>query len=166
MVQITAELLDGNIGMDEIKNDAESLRLSLQAGLIQPSEVIAWADAQIAASDIPQSALIDVSLAGSKSPAEIERALSNIEGWFDDATIALATFRKMAMAIERKPVLARNAAKLLCKMAKKGIVPSREAESAMFGLDEDFYLAESGTYRTVDDVRRDLVAFLKKWAGG
>ncbi len=150
--------------MQEIKDSAEALRFLLVVGLAEVSEAIAWADAQIALSDIPSPELIDVSLSGSKPVAELVRSLSAIPGTPHPEKVASEVLHRLSAFVERNPSNARRAARILYDMYCEGLVPSPDVKEQMLRLDDAFSLAESGTWGTLEEARAELNEFLAEWA--
>jgi hypothetical protein len=53
-------------------------RISLLLGIITVADVVTWADAEIMASDVPPSELIDLSLGSSNAPPKMVSLLSSL----------------------------------------------------------------------------------------
>ncbi len=62
--------------MSIFARNANAYRVALLIGAIDVPDVIAWADSEIAASEIPSNSLIDISLGRSKTIAEIASLLA------------------------------------------------------------------------------------------
>ena len=150
--------------MPELKDESEALRLGLLAGYVQPAEVIAWADASIAAGDIPGPQLIEVSLAGSHSAKELAHMLAAIPGTARRDEVAQNMIRRIAEVVARDPSSSRGAARTLYEMYLAGYIPASSAEAEMIRLEDCFALAESGTWGSLDEACCELQEFLATWS--
>ena len=150
--------------MGDIKERAEVLRVFALAGFVSADEIVAWADEVIMASDSPGREIIEVSLGGSKSTAELVQALAAIPGASWKNSIARAILRQMAAVVYRDYETARRIASMLYQMEIDGIVPNEHARAQMSRLDDAFALAESGAWARPEDVLNELVEFLSEWA--
>jgi hypothetical protein len=82
-----------------MREEAETLRLGLLAGLTQPEEVIAWADRVITELEVPPIELIDIALATGRPSHELLRMLRLLPG---PADLALAAHHYLGLIHQRQ----------------------------------------------------------------
>jgi hypothetical protein len=152
--------------LSDFKEQAEALRVGLLAGYVLPDEIVSWADGLIAAGDVPEPELIEVSLSGRKSVDELARALKAIKGDVYRPRLARVILGQMAAAVRRDAATGRAVARQLEQMYFEDLVPSPEARDQMGRLDDAFALAESGSWGTLAEVQTELVEFLSEWTKG
>lgn len=80
-----------------LREEAETLRLGLLAGLTQPEGVIVWADRVIAELDEPPIEVIDLALAGNSTIDELRHLLEQVPG---PADLARAAHRHLGLLRE------------------------------------------------------------------
>ena len=66
-----------------LKDEAETLRVAIAAGLATVADAVAWADRVIVAEPRPDPALLDISLAGRGSAAAMISLLRDVPGEVD-----------------------------------------------------------------------------------
>jgi hypothetical protein len=149
--------------LGDIKERAEVLRILALAGFVKADAIVAWADGVIIASDSPGREIIEVSLGGSKSTAELVQVLAAIPGVSCKNRIASAILHQMAAVVYRDYETARRIASMLSQMEIDGIVPNEHARAQMRRLDDAFALAESGAWGRREEVLDELVEFISAW---
>jgi hypothetical protein len=82
--------------MIDCKLAAEYYRIGLVAGIVSIAEVVAWADRLISLEDTVDSALFDVSLAGSKSIDEMDSVLRGVRGAANPEAVGEALLGRLA----------------------------------------------------------------------
>lgn len=149
--------------MRTAKNQAEALRICLNAGFVTPEEVVAWADNVIQLGEVPSLELIELSLGLGRPLDSTLDTLAAMPGVACKAEVARAVLCKMAQVFERNPATGPGIARVLYQMYLDGTVTSVEAAAQMSRLDDAFDLAEAGHWGTTDEVTAELGEFLSEW---
>ena len=99
--------------MDQLKYEAEHLRLGIRGGWLPVRDAVVWADKQIAESPEPHATLLDVSLAGNCPREEMATLLASVPGSADPVSVMRACLAHLLRMVEREPTLAREVAQWL-----------------------------------------------------
>lgn len=148
------------MAMSTLKTEAEVLRRCLDLGLVERREVIAWADARIAADDAPDVSLTDIALAGGRSAADVAGLLRDVPGTPDRVAYLRGVFTRMRALLAANPTALVLVAHGLYLMALDGECPSGDAEGAMRSFDDGIALARNGTFGNLEEIRKEVVHFL------
>lgn len=149
--------------MAALREHAEYLRLALAMGLLDIPDVVAWADACIAACENAPIELIDVSLGGTRPRREMITLLGKIEGSADytaAAHRALGLLRHLFVSADVSLNFAVEALQAYYNWAR---VSEQEREDA-YMFDDLLYCAKQGYTGSLDSVRSELLAFLDRFA--
>lgn len=134
-------------------------------GIINPDEVLVWADRMIAALDDPPIQIIDISLAGSRRAIEIMDLLAAVPG---DGDLAAAAHRALALFLQRfraGGISLEQAAEMLLAYSNWASVPEGERLWAS-NFTDVVYCLDQGYAGTPDSVRSEIEEFLSRYAGG
>lgn len=151
--------------MRPYSHQAAVYRLLLIAGIVDPAEVISWADAQLAAMEGYDDDLVNLALTPPDSPKRLILALECLiddEGTHWDAL--RETMAKLYDVLLADPSRAREIARFLDHEWLR--YPDKLPEDLQFlsGVDDSFWLAQDGIY-TIESVTRDLLENLKTFKG-
>jgi hypothetical protein len=146
--------------MATVKEMAEVYRLGVLTGFFEVADAVAWADSVIETEDHPDYGLIEASL--SKRPEDISVHLKEVKGNIDYTLPPKILMGLMSKQLDRSPDKAFTFARLLYSLAVGSELPQKEAEAAD-RFDDALYLAESGTYGSVEEVSGELAEFLKRY---
>ena len=146
------------------RDEAEALAIALEAGVIEVSAAIRWADQVIEACSDPTSEVVAVSLATKAPAAEMAHLLRNTPGELSQPRAARRALLFMMMALESGRVSSKYIARSLYGMWLRGGAPCEDAEGAMSRLDDAFYLATEGMIGTVAEAEVELRDFLREYA--
>ena len=146
-----------------MKREAATLRVGLQLGLVSVREVVGWADEQIAATDTPPEALLDLALMAHANHLDVLsrlRGLSTTVPSLDVLPRALKTgLHRLREDPSLGPVVARGLYQLFVEANYE--VPD---ELRQIGQFEDAYaLAKQGSYGTEEGVFRELLTFASRF---
>ena len=115
-----------------ICEQAEAFRLLLLMGVIDKSEIIAWADRMIETQDSVPGWLLDVSLAANESVSVIETKLRELPGEWNRTTAAYAAMNRFAIEFQvHDKYTSQQAAKMLWVWAGSPKVSSEDYPAAM-----------------------------------
>jgi hypothetical protein len=142
-----------------LREEAEYLRLALAMGLVTPAEVVAWADRQIAALDEPPIELIDVSLAGSRSPVQVMDLLKAIPGDGDLTAAAHRALGRLLKEFRAGGLSPEQVADMLSAYSNWASVPAGERTAAST-FRELVYCMRQGWFGTSESVRSEFEDFL------
>jgi hypothetical protein len=129
---------------NQIKIDAEALRLAAIAGLVSTREVIRWADELIGRIDDLPSAVFDVSLARDGDLNEVVSALSCMPGAARPEDVSVRLFVLMLSTLEASSSSLPYVTRALEHMAVENMAPSPDAQSRMYGFADHLDLALRG----------------------
>jgi len=144
--------------------EAALLRLDMLAGAATVAHAVAWADGVIAADPRPDSAVIDVALAGNRSPADMISLLGRVAGTADAEGVMRRHLRALLRALDADPARAGEIAIRLYRYATAGELPEEAFGVEPYGLEDSFFLAEEGVYGTVAAAREALREYLLRHA--
>ena len=144
--------------MKPYAQEAENLRLLFDAGIASVEDVVAWADRTILTLPEYDEDLTEVSLGAKVPMAEMDSRLHRA-GIGADPFVAI---RNLAGRIHRTLLLDRSRARDFARMLEGLWVDSGfkvpEDLAFMAGIDDAFYLAESGTWGSLNEVIDSLIA--------
>jgi hypothetical protein len=152
--------------MKPYAQEAEDLRLLFIAGIASVDEVVAWADRTILTLPEYDDDLAEISL-GAKAPmAEMDSKLRRAS-WGADTFEAI---RNLAGRMHRILLSDRSRARGFARLLEFMWVDSdfRVPEDLAFlvGIDDTFYLAESGTWGSLKEVIDGLISATAPFDGG
>lgn len=148
--------------MDSHRTIAEAYQRALECGLPVIPEVSAWVDRVITEEPRPSFAMIEASSA-SGDPSAFLTALRGVPGVADPHGRRRLLFAIMFRTLERDPNTIHAIVRGLFSMAVDGDIPDSDAARCMWYFDDALGLAEEGVHGRVEDVRRDLVEFLREF---
>jgi hypothetical protein len=152
--------------MKSYAQHAENIRLTLVAGIASVDEVVRWADTVLATLDGYDDDLANLSLASSALPQEIDSMLRHLGQGAnrDDALRHLAG--QMHSILLRDRTRARDFTRILEQLWVESGYKVADDLRFVAGIDDDFCLAEEGTYGTVDGVIDDLISQTEQFDRG
>jgi hypothetical protein len=144
------------------KDTAEFFRLSLLAGLCEPSSVARWADSIVAAERSPHIAFIELCIAASQPASSVQTLLDDVPG---QATPELPV--RMLLGYSSRLVSARafTPEQLLLRLygiASLETFPER-IYFQLVTLEDDYSLVRDGVYGTLAEVTQDITTFLNEY---
>ena len=139
---------------------AEYFRLGLQTGLLLPEHVIAWADEEIAAAEVPPEGLVDV--AWSKGLASAMDALAAVPGERNKQTAGRWLLGLLGQSIPDSGEGLQLAAQRAMHVARHAELGD-ETYYRFDMIDDELALARTGVYGTVEQCRLDFSAELAKY---
>jgi hypothetical protein len=143
--------------------------LAFRAGLLTVADIVRWADEKISQLDLYDDELADIALAGNKPPHEIASMLMHISEGADRNEAIRNLLGRMHTAMLQDRGRARDFAKFLYYMLiETGFHKLSDDLHFIWGLDDEYDLAESGTVGTVDDITNGFIKetepyFLGTW---
>jgi hypothetical protein len=149
--------------MNQLKYEAERLRLGIRGGWLLVRCAVAWADERIAQSPEPHPALLDISLAGTRPPNEVVSLLADVPGSADPIAVMRACLADLLRTVEREPALGRAVAQWLYVSATQGDLPEAHFGWQALAIDDEFALAAQGI-GTSEAAQARLLAFLREHA--
>jgi len=144
------------------KAEAETLRCGLLAGCATVAEAVAWADAVLAAADAPDIAIIEVSLAGRRAPAEVAGLLDAVPGQADGIEVRRRLMSRMLRLLDEEPSRGDEIARWLYGLASSGELPDEVFGWEPYGLDDTFDLVRNRVYGAHADAVAQLRAYLER----
>jgi hypothetical protein len=144
-----------------LREKAEYIGLGLAMGLLDASDVVAWADSCIVATDDPPFVLFDISLAIERSNYEIIKLLHEIPGSGDYACAAHRALGLLLDYFQSGDVSLDYAVKALHAYYNWAQVSEQEGLLA-HNFGDVLYCTKQGYMGSLDDVKLDLLAFLNQ----
>ena len=145
------------------KEIAQFFRLALRLRLVDTAAVERWVDSVIAAEPTVHFPFTDLACASRIPASTVDELLGQVTGDCElhvPGRIVLALLRRRL----RDGTLPPEAAiEFTLEIGFTGLLTDEERYQAD-RLDDAVWLATSGTYGTLDDVRRELAEFLEKYA--
>lgn len=144
------------------KDTAEFFRLSLLAGLCQPSAVARWADSIVGAEPSPHIAFIELCIAASQPASSVQTLLGDVPG---QLTPELPVWMLLGYASRLVSSHVFTPDILLLRLygiANLESFPER-IYFRLVTLEDCYSLARDGVYGTPAEVARDVAAFLTEY---
>jgi hypothetical protein len=135
--------------LSTLRTEAESIAIALKTGLLDVADAVAWADRQIAAGDVPDVALCDVSMASRKYPQDVVSMLRSLPGLVNHDEAIRATMR---ISLDRLQSGARNpsdVARALFNLAISDDLPDGDLKRHAFCFWDEIDLARDGYVPTL-----------------
>lgn len=153
--------------MRTLKNDAEALRLGLIAGTSSIADVVAWADSIILADRASEApSVLDLSVSSRRPAADVIALLSAVPGRPDAQEVGRRQAIRLRTALINQELGIVSIARAMYRLMLDGYSPDADFESMAYVADDGVDLALQGTYGTLDEVRRDVLAFLERYDDG
>jgi hypothetical protein len=150
--------------MSTLKSDAEALRLGLIAGTTSIGEVVAWADSVILSDRSGEApTVLDLSVSSRRPVADVVSLLSAVPGAADPRDVGRRLAIQLRTALVNQELSIIAVARAMYRLMLDGYSPDADFESMAYVADDGVDLALEGTYGTLDDVRRDVRAFLERY---
>lgn len=160
-------------GLDETKEKAEYFKFGLMLGLHTVSDVVHWADSEIKRKLKSPYIFIELSLMEHSSPKDVRTKLNEFPGSEDKSRILRKILPKLLGHMylllshhpEYGPTLANNLYQIYIELDQEfGHFSLPQELYPMLALDDQYLLAQQGTYGTEEEVLQDFLAFLKPYA--
>jgi hypothetical protein len=141
---------------------ALEFKLGLEAGVIEPGEVIAWADRILETHEYDDD-IANVSLATSDSRKEMMSLLTPLIDGADEWTAVRKTMARMYLVLLRDSSRAHDFTRFLESFWSRHGYEVPEDMSFMAGIEDEFQLAVEGIYGTVEDAIGSLMGHLARF---
>jgi hypothetical protein len=150
--------------MDEqrLKDEAELLRWSLEAGFRTVGDAVAWADSVIEAHPQPPISIIEIALAGRRSLADMATLLAAVPGEPAATPARRNWFAEVLRVLDAQPEMGEAVARVLARLTAAEVLPSDEFGWDAYGLVDAFELARQGVAGTYEDAMDDLRDYLTR----
>ena len=141
------------------------MKCLLEAGVITPTEVIAWADETLMATEGYNDALAEVSMGSKESPGELAGRLRILTGEVDPFEVMPRVFAAMHDAVMKGSSRLDDLLGFLGSFCSQYHyeVPEYLVESISYG--EDLYCAREGIYGSVGEATASSTEYLARHAG-
>jgi hypothetical protein len=143
--------------MNSIKTNAEYYQRGLIMGLDLLAETMAWIDQTLVTEAVPDIALIEASLCGSQGPYAVADWLAQLPGEADKRMVARRLLYRMLPLIP-------EVVHWLYDMASDDDWPDLAGEGQMWSFWDEYDDAVSGVYGNLEEIRKELRAFLLRAA--
>lgn len=144
------------------KDLGEFYRLGSLSGLIPISTIVEWAEGIVASDDRPHIAYIELCLAGSKSPAEVQTLLIDVPGQ-PSGDLAIRMLLGHAARLVASPDFLFEAVLLrLYRIANAEAFP-RPLVNSLITLEDEYSLVRDGVIGTREELRQEFTDFLRPY---
>jgi hypothetical protein len=147
------------------KEDAEALAFAIEYGLTEASEAIESACTLVVQLERPSEHLLELSGIIRPHPLDVVNLLRRWPGPSDPVIVFRKVLRRALVWVRKHPEDLSRVTYALESMAIADQVPEEFAQDC-YGLDDMRWLAEQGTYGTIEQVRVQVLAFLEEEAEG
>ena len=144
--------------------DALEIRLGLEAGVVEPSEVIVWADRILEIHDYNDD-VANVALATNASRKEMISVLAPLIGPGEEWGAARKTLGRMHQALLDDPSRAHDFTRFLESFWIRHGYNVPADMSFMAGIEDEFQLAEDDVHGTIEDATQSLAEALARFNG-
>ncbi|MFC7339742.1 hypothetical protein ACFQY0_21340, partial [Haloferula chungangensis] len=142
---------------------AGDFQLSLEAGVVDRDEVIRWADAILTESEYDDD-LAEISLASGKSDKDLEAILAKIAGTDTNWHGFRRMLGRMHGALLRAPERLPEFTRFLERLWIRHDYTLPDDLGFIVGLEDDYLLAADGQFGSIEEVRRQLLEELSRFA--
>jgi hypothetical protein len=149
--------------MLSLRTEAESVATALETGLFDVTDAVRWADRQIERSDVPDTAICDAAMAGSKYPQDVAFILRQVPGECDQAQAVRLVLRYALDALEQGRRDPRQVARALFDLAYAGDLPKGKLRGQAWGYWDAIDLARHGCARQTE---KQITADMASAIGG
>jgi hypothetical protein len=129
--------------LSDLRTTAEALAIAVEEVLIPVADVVAWADARIAESDVPHIALCDLAMARNAYPVDIANYLRSLPGEVD-YTAAAREVVKIALAQLRSGVDPSTIGDVLSVLDEHELLPDGDFRDEAWTFGDGIDLARRG----------------------
>jgi hypothetical protein len=151
----------GEKKMRQYSDKALEMKLSLEAGLIDVKDVIAWADTVFAKVEYDDD-LANVCMASKSSPKQMLSLLNSLIDDHEEWPAARRVMIRMYEVLLQNPRRSREFTSFLEQFWNRHNYSVPEDIGFIAGIDDEFSLAEQGVYGTVELAKESLLANLRK----
>lgn len=147
----------------DLRIEASAKEIAVKYGALSLAEIIKWADTEIMNSEDPDSSIYDLSL--SRTLGDALAILNAMCKSNKKAEVSKRSFSYFYEYMKLNKGYHQKIAKALYDMAMQGIVPTPEAEGAMWSFWDSLDLAIDGIYGDPDQINQEMIEFIQKYMG-
>ena len=148
---------------DSHKFEAESLRIALICGCVSKAEIINWADKIILENEKLDYIFIEISCSGKKPVQDIESLLRQISNKHEHFNACRRVLGRMSFACETGSQSLRRFATGLYQVVIENSYELPSDLIFLIDIDDEYALAASGTYGTIDEVDKRFIEALNSF---
>jgi hypothetical protein len=148
--------------MPSIAQDAQRLSLLFRYGVVAVSEVISWADSQIAEMDSPPEALLELSTTSPSDTGGIISRLHRLSAGAEFWPALRAALPRIRDYVASRPQDAKRIANHFYSTATT-FEPVPTDLQFLYRFDDAFCLAHDGTYSDREAIYRELLSELERF---
>jgi len=145
------------------KFEAESLRIALICGCVSEDEIINWADEIILENEKVDYIFIEISLSGKKPIQDIVSLLFQISNKHEHFNACRRVLGRMSFACETGSQSLRRFAGGLYQIVIENSYELPSDLIFLIDIDDEYALADSGTYGTIDEVDKRFTEALNSF---
>jgi hypothetical protein len=143
---------------------ALELKFSLEAGIVSPAEVIEWADQTLAANSY-DDALVELAISSDISSKRLMTLLQDLVDDADEWAAIRVTMGRMCDALILDHSLTHDFTRFLESFWIRHRYDIPNDMNFIAGLEDEYQLAEVGSYGTIPEVTQSLIDNLSKYKG-
>ena len=145
------------------KFEINAMILALECGALKLKNVTEWADSLILKADEPDFRLFDVSVSKSTNDAVVSLQKFGVSD--DSELVAKKAFSLFVAALESNATNYEKVSQKIYEMTFEPnmLIPDQNAEGQMMSFWDSLDIANDGIYGDPFEIKRDMLAFLKKY---
>jgi hypothetical protein len=151
--------------MRRMKAQADALRLGIRCGIFSRGDAIRWADATIAEMACPPTEVVEVAVSTSCDRSAFDGLLDAIPGDADCGASKRILFAHLYKQLLLEPQSLRRVVRTLWNLSSTDLNFSPEERSMALFLDDEYDLAASRAWGSLDQVRREALDLLGPYGG-
>ena len=150
--------------MAQHKEDAELLRSCLVVGIASVERVVAWADSIVAAESVIDPGIIEISLSGNKTSAELVSLLHAVAGEANSERVMRRLLGEMYLKLKSQPDMGESIAASLYQLRCNGDIPEEAFGWEPYALSDTFHVARACGHCGNLGAPEDLIDYLIRHA--
>lgn len=152
--------------MASVSTEAEAYAIGLELGVVPVSDVVAWADRQVAAADVPPPAVCELSMAALLRMQDVVNLLRSIAGPIDSSECIRLTVGNLLVALQCHDFGPESIARTLFDLALTTDLPDGPFKRKASWYWDAICLSNDGIgHETVAEIRADMLESMAEFVG-
>ncbi|MFI5299294.1 MAG: hypothetical protein ACHREM_14460 [Polyangiales bacterium] len=134
--------------------------VGFEMGLLARDDVGAWVDVEVERCEVVAGPLLELTTLKDKHEVDIAHLLNDLALRPSEKVQAPIALGILGELLRRKRITSRDA---ICQASRLADAISRDEYCTTLGLEDEYDLAEYGTYGQLDDAERAIAAFFERY---
>ena len=153
--------------MASVNTEAAAFAIGLEIGVVSVSDVVAWADRQVAAAVVPPPAICELSMAATMQMRVVVNLLRSIAGPIDSSECVRLTVGNLLVALQDPEFDPESVARTLFHLASTNDLPDGPFKAKSWWYWDAICLSRDGFgLETEVEIRADMLESMAEFAGG